>query len=649
MIRSVTRIVIAMLLGALAGAAGAITAVTVQPEFVVEMDRHLPAPAVSGFYPPERAGDLTFAWTSRRAEIALAGLDRRRPWICVLRFRGDGPALQRTAAIVDADGVTLERAAASLAFQELRVTIPARPERPGLTLGITSSATFVPGPSDRRELGLLVDSLVCRPDGGGLSLPPRRATGAAAAAAAVSGAALGAAGVALGTVALAMLLLAIAQGVLLSSGLAAYGDFPATLLWSAGWIAAIAIVLAKGLETWTGRGLSPPAGFALFFSAAALHLKLLGLFHPSKLLIDALFHAHRLEWVLAGRYYFTQPLPSGVTFPYAIGLYVFAAPWTLVVSDYVSLLRAVVIAAEVMGGLLLYPLIVKTWGHRLTAAAAVALFHAIPLPYGLIGNANLTNAFGQSVALMALVAAALGACARRRYVYAVGLWLLTSLAFLSHISTFAQLFAILIAAAAMYRWKGGAELRPAATVILVVALLAGAFATVAYYGHFGEVYRTALRVRAQAAAAPAQGIGAPAEAISPQPAASAMSSRFADAAGLTATMMSLPVLILAVVGAWSLWTAGARDALTLLLAAWGTAYLAFFAVGVVPAVDAPFQRYAAEFVGRVNFAAYPAAAVLASRGAIRLWQGPRIAGIAAVVLVLSALVSGARHWAGWFL
>jgi len=47
-------------------------------------------------------------------------------------------------------------------------------------LSISSSTTVVPGAGDRRELGVQVDRLVCRPEAAGLVLPPRRAIGAAA-------------------------------------------------------------------------------------------------------------------------------------------------------------------------------------------------------------------------------------------------------------------------------------------------------------------------------------------------------------------------------------------------------------------------------------------------------------------------------------
>ncbi len=128
------------------------------------------------------------------------------------------------------------------------------------------------------------------------------------------------------------------------------------------------------------------------------------------------------------RYFFTQPMPGGVTFPYAIGLYVFAAPWTVFTHDHVTLLRVIVCSAQAVAGALLYPVVVKAWSDRAAALTAVVLFNVVPLPYGLVGNANLTNTFGEAVALTAMLtrvaasqrtalagARVLSACPRSRF------------------------------------------------------------------------------------------------------------------------------------------------------------------------------------------------------------------------------------------
>src|SRR4029079_16612791 len=115
----------------------------------------------------------------------------------------------------------------------------------------------------------------------------------------------------------------------------------------------------------------------------------------------------RFEWVLAGKYYFTQGMPGGVTFPYAIGLYLFAAPWSMFVHEHVTLLRVIVCSVQAIAGASLYPVVAKAWSNRVAALSAVLLFNVVPLPYGLLGNANLTNTFGEAVALATVSSASL--------------------------------------------------------------------------------------------------------------------------------------------------------------------------------------------------------------------------------------------------
>ena len=109
----------------------------------------------------------------------------------------------------------------------------------------------------------------------------------------------------------------------------------------------MSVGLAKLLEIIARRPLHQAARFVVAFAGLVLSVHLIGLAHPSKDFVDAVFQAHRLEWVLGGRYFFTQPLPDGVQFPYAIGLYVFAAPWARLVTNHVALLRVVVCASEI--------------------------------------------------------------------------------------------------------------------------------------------------------------------------------------------------------------------------------------------------------------------------------------------------------------
>ena len=163
-------------------------------------------------------------------------------------------------------------------------------------------------------------------------------------------------------------------------------------------------ILISSLDRIGGQRLTAAARLAVGISAVALLLKLLGLLHPAKPIVDALFNAHRLEAVMAGQYFFSQPV-GGVQMPYAIGLYVFAWPWAWLSGDHVAVIRTVTATADVIAAGLIYPLVVSAWGDRRAGVFAVLAFQLAPLPYGVLGNANLPNIFGQSVALVTMAAA----------------------------------------------------------------------------------------------------------------------------------------------------------------------------------------------------------------------------------------------------
>src|SRR6185369_11441905 len=138
----------------------------------------------------------------------------------------------------------------------------------------------------------------------------------------------------------------------------------------AGGIGLALLAAAAVIERWRGERLRNTARFAMMFTGSALYLKLLVLLHPDKWLIDAVFHAHRLENVMAGNYFFTSIAPGGYTFPYPIALYVTALPLARLVTDHVLLLRLVTAAAEAASALFFYWMIVRGSGDRLAAAVA---------------------------------------------------------------------------------------------------------------------------------------------------------------------------------------------------------------------------------------------------------------------------------------
>jgi hypothetical protein len=274
-------------------------------------------------------------------------------------------------------------------------------------------------------------------------------------------------------------------------------------------------------------------------------------------------------------------------------------------------------------------MVVKTWGAKLTGAAAVLLFHCAPLPYVVIGNANLTYAFGQSVAVAAVAAAVLWPPGPRDADRLAALFVLSSVAFLSHVGTFSVLLAMLIAVGLGYRVLGGEALRVPGYTILVVTTAAAAFAVLSYYGRFGEVYQTLERVGAE----PATAEGLP------------LHVRMAAALGPGLRAAGWPIVLLAVVGVRR--AVGGRDRLRLVLASYAFVYLAFLAFAVSAPVDPRFQRYTDEFVDRLNYATMPAVATLAACGGAWAWSAGGASRVAATLLLLAAAAGGAQAWMAW--
>jgi hypothetical protein len=229
---------------------------------------------------------------------------------------------------------------------------------------------------------------------------------------------------------------------------------------------------------------------------------------------------------------------------------------------------------------------------------------------------------------------------------------LAAWAFLCHVSTLATLLTTLTITAFLYWWSGGPALRAPAQRVLMATIIAAVLSIVAYYGHFGTVYTDALRLRAQTtAAAPAHaaqpaggggesGVATKYRTFTPLPV------RIRDALVLTVHSVGWPILALAGVGAWRAWIHGARDRLLFAVLAWTATYLIFLAVAVMR-VDVPYQRYSYEFVGRLTFATYPAAILLAGSGAAWAWRAGLVARIASGVLLLSAVVIGMQSWLQW--
>lgn len=625
------------------------------PAVVLEMDRDLPSVAI-GLHDVERHGDLTYAWTTERADFTFRGLDRSTAWSCAVRLSGARPdaASASPDVRIAVDGMSATHAPADAEFRDVRVDVPARPAVPGLRLTLAVSPTFVPDEADPRRLGVRIDRVSCVP-ADRLARPPGRALTAAALASGALSLGFALMGLAALPAVALVVLVAAAQAWVLTRGIGPYSAFLDEPAWLAVWIAFGAVLAAK-LWAWLSRSsCTAVTGVAIAVSAGIMYFKLLALAHPSKDLVDAVFHAHRLDWVMAGRFYFTQLSTSATPFPYAIGLYVFSAPFAALVRDHVLLLRASVCAWEALAGLLLYVLVSRTRQDRLAGMFALILFAAVPLPFTILGNANLTSAFGAASSVVAVVLCALWTGHGPRVLTMSGLTVVTTLAFISHISALTLLGVTLVLVGLLYLLLGGAALRGSARRVFGVTLGALVLSVTLYWGHFGPVYVEQLTRARTAATADAPATPPPAAARGSETLSGLGSrrlpvgERIAAAAAQTEANLGWPLLTLFGVGLWRLAVTGVRDRLGLALSAWGLTAAAFLAVAVLGPGNTAYQQDAWEFIGRVEHATLPAAIVPASLAAAWLWRRSGPTRLVSCMLLLAAVATGVVAWAAWLL
>lgn len=653
----VLRALATAMLGALLGAALLVIAYAWGPDLTVSMDIDPPS-IVHGLYPVERAPNgLTFAWTHDQFRVMLPGLDRQHAWEFKARLstpRPVAPAPNAHATLPDVtiavDGVTLKTIPGSHTFQDVSITLPiVTGEKRGAAITVQSSDTFVPGPGDTRHLGMMVDELrIVRP-AQGVPIIPRQAIAAAAVGGAIFGGLFGLIGLTAGSATLAVTALGIGQAVVVARGAAPYTRYIRDIPEIAAYVAVGTVILVWLVERLRNQRLRNTARFVAAFSSAALFLKLLVLLHPHMPIGDALFQAHRFEWVRDGRWFFPSIAPGGYQFPYAIGLYVAALPFDEYVRGtmgFMALLRILVAVMDTAAGVLLYPLIVGSLSDaidgaerpqgiagpgrapdiRLAGAVAVGLFHLLPLNFQVQTVGNLTNAFGQSlfaIALSLIVLIPRQLVAAWRYAALAGLAVVTSFAMMSHTSTFVIAIPVMLFAGGLLWMFGGTnDERARGRAVLAVTAIAAIVSVILYYRHFGEIYAAQLaRITGE--------MGKPAELS--DPGGRSIWQRAMGVPYYLNQYYGWSALVLAGIGSGML--AGRRDTLTLVVWAWVGGTFAFLLLGVFTPLD--FRHY---------LAAFPAIALLAGCGAARWWTKGPFLQAAAIVLIGSSILIGVRHW-----
>ena len=626
MIRAVGRAFAAAVLAAFGGAIGLALLYARAPALHVEFDSTPPKGIIDGVYASETdpGSRRTFAWTGETLTIDIADLDRQVEWLLRIRVRGArAGGAPNPDLLFFVDGAQVETHATAVDYQDIEVRLRPRPAQGGLALRMRSSSTFVPGPTDTRTLGVMLDSLTLSP--AGIVIPPRLALARIAVASATVGVAVALLGVTPAATVATAILLSFGLAALVAHGFGPYTDYAHAVVRTVAWTAVVTIALAA-IARWKRReAFRNTAKFAIAFTAAAFVLELLALLHPNMPIGDALFQAHRFQEVLAGHYYFTSIAPGNYRFPYAPGLYIVAIPFSAFVRRGLSdmtLLRTIVCATNALCGLLLYNVAGRIRGDRLAGALAVALYHLIPLGFGVVVAGNLTNAFAQSISVAALALMAAPMVRAQKPATLAILTMTLAAAFLSHTSAFAIGSVAATTVALLLWWRGGPAMRSPAAAVLAAAIIAAILAVVVYYAHFLETYQTEFaRISSETATA------------APDAGGRGIASRLESVPRYLRIYFGFPALALAISGAVSLWRRGARDRSTLTTAGWLVTCGAFLVLGILTPVD---MRY--------YLAAIPAIAVFGAAGATAGWASSANWRALAVVLLAASVYVGVDAW-----
>lgn len=615
--------------GALAGAAAGLASLVLlyawSPGLSIEFGV-TPPRLVTGVYPAERdaASGLTFAWSGADLALRIPGLDRRVPWTMQVRLRGGRAPAENPAVVFSVDGLHVASHPTDTAWSTVELRIPERPERArGVLVTMQPSSTFVPGPSDPRALGVVLDRIRLAPEG--TAFPPRDALLRATFAGGAMGLAFGLMGLTAAAAAAGAVLIAAAQAALLTRGFGPFTDFGEHALMLACAIGTAAVAAVLVLEASRRRPLEAAARLAVAVTAAALFLKLLVQFHPDMPIGDALFQAHRFQEVLRGNYYFTSVAPGNYLFPYAPGLYLVAAPFADLVRREmgdVALLRVVVASADAVAGALLYWAVQHGWQDRRAALSAALIYHLLPIGFMVASAGTLTSAFAQSVAVVSLAVASASWVRMQRPAAVALLVALCAAAYLSHTSTFATLATTMVVIAALFAWRGGSDLRAQALAVGLAGLTAAAIAVAVYYAHFMETYRTELaRIGSETAAA------------APDAGGRSVGDRASAVPYYLQIYFGLPAIFLSALGVLRLWSARRGERLTLTIAGLAAACLAFLALGIVTPVD---MRY--------YVSALPAVALTGAAGASYWWHAGSWRRLAAAALLAWVAWEGLGTW-----
>jgi len=587
------------------------------PDSTMPITRDLSADS-EGLYPREGM----FFWTRPHSVLRLNGISRERPWNCVFVVSTYCPDPALLPEVVFAvDGTETARIRVTNADQVVRIPVRADPSREGASFQIDCSTVFVPGPPDPRELGIVIRSITVHPEGSGLRFPVNRLLYPAIFGACAMGAALGFILGAVPWAIVAAALQALGMVMLLHHGTTFEVGYGVTVLRFSLWLAVAGVVAAL---VWMRllKGKVDSADRAVLVVAVAVTcLNLLVLLHPQKPVMDDVMHVHRLQYLLRGRYFFTAIPEGGFEYPQAIGLYLLAAPFTLMTPDCLSLLHIILVVSVAAAGLMLYVAIRRQWNDATVAVLAVVGIQVFPVVFDALGRASMANLFAINVSILAvsvLVSIGRDGWSPSRLIVAT---LLIVLALISHFIVLMVFVPTLVIIAVFYIVCGQQETKRRGREVLVVTAVAAAISFGLYYRAFMPLYvKQFVRVadvvrgvtprdwRANESYAPRQ---LP-EQTPYAPGGASIGLRLQSVPRYVSICIGWPLVVLCAIGIWRLLARRADERLTLAIVGWFLASVLVVALGILTPMNMrPYLVFA------------PAGAVLAAAGAAWMWRAGR--------------------------
>jgi hypothetical protein len=185
-----------------------------------------------------------------------------------------------------------------------------------------------------------------------------------------------------------------------------------------------------------------------------------------------------------------------------------------------------------------------------------------------------------------------------RWMWACALAAVLLTAFLSHTGTLATLFGAAVCIAALFLLRGAPDVKRAGAAIAIATVAAAAIAVAVYYAHFMPTYRAEFARIGHETATAARDAGG-----------RTIGDRLRVVPYSLGIYIGAPVLLFAFLGAVELARRRTGERLTLAVAGWTLACLAFVVLGVATPVDM-----------RPYLAALPAIAIAAGYGAAWAWS-----------------------------